>query len=403
MPIMETVESIRSRFRILCPHMDEKAIRLWTATEARSAGWGGVTLVHEATGVSRVTITAGLKELKSGKTAPGATGRIRRSGGGRKPITETDPEVLKCLERIVEPVTRGDPMTPLRWVCKSTRHLADELTAQGHPISHVKVGELLHSMGYSLQGNFKTKEGTDHPDRDAQFQYINQQVTEFQSAGQPVISVDTKKKELIGDFKNAGQDWRPKGKPEEVQVHDFGYKELGKGIPYGVYDVGENAGWVSVGTDHDTAEFAVATIKEWWKQMGKATYPDATKLLITADSGGSNANRNKLWKVELGKFATETGLEITVAHLPPGTSKWNKIEHRMFSQITQNWRGRPLLSHQTMVNLIGNTTTRTGLKIKAGLDNRTYETGRQISKEALAAVKLQHHEFHGDWNYTAMP
>ena len=403
MPIQETVESIRSRFRILSPHMDEKAIRLWTATEARSAGWGGVTLVHKATGISRVTITSGMKELKSGKTAPGVTGRVRRSGGGRKPITETDPGIMKSLERLVEPVTRGDPMRPLRWVCKSTRQLADELTAQGHPISYHKVGELLHDMGYSLQGNCKTKEGTNHPDRNAQFEYINQQVMEFQAAGQPVISVDTKKKELIGDFKNAGKEWRPEGQPEEVQVHDFEYKDLGKGIPYGVYDVGANQGWVSVGTDHDTAEFAVATIEQWWKRMGKPTYPNATRLLITADSGGSNASRNKLWKVELGKLAETTGLEITVAHLPPGTSKWNKIEHRMFSQITRNWRGRPLLSHQVMVNLIGNTTTRTGLKIKASLDNRTYETGIQISKAALEAVKLRRHEFHGEWNYTMTP
>jgi len=399
----ETIESIKAKFQILNLHLTEKARRLWAATEARSLGRGGVAMVQKASGLSRATITSGLIELKAGKTSPTITGRVRRSGGGRKPITETDEDIIDCLKSLLEPATRGDPMSPLQWTSKSTRNLAEELTQQGHPISDRKVAQLLYDLGYSLQANRKTREGTDHPDRNAQFEHINEKVKLFQVECQPVISVDTKKKELIGDFKNAGEEWRPAGEPEEVQVHDFPYQELGKGVPYGVYDVSGNKGWVSVGTDHDTAEFAVATIRQWWLKMGRLDYPDATKLLITADSGGSNASRSKLWKLELGKLATEIGVEISVSHLPPGTSKWNKIEHRMFSQITQNWRGRPLLSHQTMVNLIGNTTTRTGLKIKAGLDNRTYETGIKVSKEDLSAVNIQRDEFHGDWNYTIIP
>jgi transposase len=403
-----TMEAVRSKYKLLSPAMNERARRLWAATEAESMGWGGVSQVAKATGLSRTTIHQGLEELrqmrKGKKSAvPDDRERSRKVGGGRKSIQETQAGVRDALEKLVEPVTRGHPQTPLRWTCKSTRKLAQELGRQGYEIGDRKVAHLLHELGYSLQSNRKTKEGTSHPDRNAQFEYINAKAAHFQKEGLPVISVDTKKKELIGDFRNAGKEWRPEDQPEEVQVHDFEYKELGKGIPYGVYDVNANQGWVSVGTDHDTAEFAVATIETWWKKMGKRLYPDANELLITADSGGSNASRNKLWKVKLQEFSNRSGLKVTVCHLPPGTSKWNKIEHRLFCHITQNWRAHPLLSHQVMVNLIANTTTRQGLKVKAALDNRLYETGIRVSAEDLATVRVKPHSFQGAWNYTILP
>ena len=403
-----TMEAVRSKYKLLGPAMGERARRLWAATEAEALGWGGVTQVATATGISRTTIHEGLAELKQlrkGKSSVALDDpeRSRKSGGGRKPITATQAGVKEALEKLVEPVTRGHPQSPLRWTCKSTRQLAQELSRQRYSIGDRKVAHLLHELGYSLQSNRKSKEGTSHPQRNAQFEYINSEVTRFQRAGLPVISVDTKKKELIGDFRNGGKEWRPEASPEAVQVHDFGYKDLGKGIPYGVYDVNANQGWVSVGTDHDTAEFAVATIETWWKKTGKKMYSDANELLITADSGGSNASRSKLWKVKLNEFAERSGLKVTVCHLPPGTSKWNKIEHRLFCHITQNWRARPLLSHQVMVNLIANTTTRKGLKVKAALDNRLYETGIRISAEELAAVRIKCHSFQGEWNYTILP
>ena len=402
------MEEIKSKYKLLSPAMNERTRRLWAATEAQTIGRGGVTQVAEATGMSRTTIHAGLEELrqlKKGKAPqPSETSeRSRKAGAGRKVITETQRGVMEALEKLVEPVTRGHPQSPLRWTCKSTRQLSKELVRQGFSIGDRKVAHLLHEMNYSLQSNRKSKEGTSHPDRNAQFEYINEQVIEFQKAGLPVISVDTKKKELIGDFKNSGKEWRVQGDPEKVQVHDFVYKELGKGIPYGVYDVGANEGWVSVGTDHDTAEFAVATIETWWKKMGKKLYGESKELLITADSGGSNASRSKLWKLKLSEFAKKYELRVSVCHLPPGTSKWNKIEHRLFCHITQNWRARPLLSHQVMVNLIANTTTRTGLKVKAALDNRVYETGIQVSAQELASIPIKRHSFQPEWNYTILP
>jgi hypothetical protein len=405
-----TMESVKSKYQYLASAMNERARRLWAATEAKAIGRGGISLVAEATGLSRTTIHQGLRELGVSKenrvkpTEPVIPGeRIRKSGGGRKSTVTTQPGVKEALEKLVEPLTRGHPQSPLRWTCKSTRQLAHELLQQGFSTSHATVAHLLGELGYSLQSNRKSKEGTSHPDRNAQFEHINTEVSRFQKAGLPVISVDTKKKELIGDFKNGGKEWRPEANPEKVQVHDFEYKELGKGIPYGVYDMSANQGWVSVGTDHDTAEFAVATIEMWWKKMGSKLYEDADELLITADSGGSNASRSKLWKVKLHEFAQKSGLKITVCHLPPGTSKWNKIEHRLFCHITRNWRARPLLSHQVMVNLIAGTTTTKGLKVKAALDTRLYETGIQISAQELAAVRIKPHSFQGAWNYTVLP
>jgi hypothetical protein len=407
--VLITMEAIESKYKLLNPTMSERTLRLWAAAEAEMAGWGGISLLAKITGLSRTTIHQGLEELRSARSSKKSpldndkVERVRKPGGGRKSIEITQHGIKEALEKIVEPVTRGHPQSPLRWTCKSTRQLSDELKRQGFSIGYDKVAHLLHDLGYSLQANRKSKEGSSHPDRNAQFEYINSEVTRFQNSGMPVISVDTKKKELIGDFRNGGKEWRPEGDPEEVQVHDFQYKDLGKGIPYGVYDVSANQGWVSVGTDHDTAEFAVATIETWWKKMGKRMYGDAGELLITADSGGSNASRSKLWKVKLHEFSQRSGLKITVSHLPPGTSKWNKIEHRLFCHITQNWRARPLLSHQVMVNLIANTTTRKGLKVKAALDNRLYETGIKVSAEELAAVRMKPHLFHGEWNYTILP
>jgi hypothetical protein len=384
--------------------MDERSRRQWAAAEARELGWGGVTAVARATDLSRTTISAGLRELELPAKQRSVEGlRVRRPGGGRKALTETDPGLLAALEALIEPATRGDPESPLRWTCKSTRGLADELTRKRHPVGANTVAALLRHGGYSLQANRKTREGARHPDRNAQFEHINAQVRRFQNRDQPAISVDTKKKELIGDFKNAGREWRPRGEPEEVRVHDFLDKNLGKVIPYGVYDMINNQGWVSVGIDHDTAQFAVNSIRRWWQRMGRRRFPRATKLLITADGGGSNSSRSRLWKVSLQALANQLGLCLHVCHFPPGTSKWNKIEHRLFSFITQNWRGRPLVSHQTVVNLIASTTTRTGLIVKAALDTNRYETAVKVTDEQLKRLRLTPHRFHGDWNYQLTP
>ena len=398
------IARIRRKYRMLAPEMDERRRRQWAASEARELGWGGVSLVCRATGLSRPTITAGMKELDlpSRQRAREAT-RVRQPGGGRKSLSATDPQLIRALEALIDPVTRGDPESPLRWTCKSTRRLADELTQQQHSVSDRTVAALLKEAGYSLQGNRKTREGSSHPDRNAQFEHINSQVLAFQKQRQPVISVDTKKKELVGDFKNGGREWWPKGTPEEVRVHDFMDQELGKAIPYGVYDLASNEGWVSVGITHDTARFAVASIGRWWTEMGAVRFPRARKLMITADGGGSNSSRNRLWKVALQELADELDLPLHVCHFPPGTSKWNKIEHRMFSFITQNWRGKPLVSHQTIVNLIASTTTRTGLTVKAALDTDHYETDIRVADEELARLNLKRDEFHGEWNYTLGP
>jgi hypothetical protein len=400
------LDAIKSRFERLRPAMDERLCRLWAATEALALGRGGVTWVAQATGVSRKRIGAGIRELRelaTPPTPPPPSQRIRRPGGGRKRASERDPTLLADLEALVEPLTRGDPQSSLRWTCKSTHKLAAELGAQGHRVSHETVRQLLQQLDYRLQGTRKTKEGSAHPDRNAQFEYINAQAEAFQAAGQPVISVDTKKKELVGEFANGGREWRPSGQPETVRVHDFVDPALGKAIPYGVYDLAQNQGWVSVGIDHDTAAFAVQSIRNWWAQMGGPTYPGATDLLISADGGGSNGSRNRLWRKELQRLADETGLHLHVCHFPPGTSKWNKIEHRMFCHITQNWRGRPLVSREVIVNLIGNTTTRQGLRIRAALDEHTYPTGIKVSDTELAAVRQVPATFHGEWNYTILP
>jgi transposase len=383
--------------------MDERQTRLWLAAEAKAIGRGGLAAVTAATGVLRKRIGMGIRELEQMARnppleAPGSQ-RIRGPGAGRKKLTDKDATLVDDLESLVAPETRGDPESLLRWTTKSVRKLAEQLCEMGHTIGRQKVSELLHELGYSLQSLSKTREGDSHPDRDAQFRHINRKAHEFQARGEPVISVDTKKKELIGDFHTKGQEWQPKGKPETVRTHDFIDRDLGKAIPYGVYDVARNEGWVNVGIDHDTAEFAVESIRRWWWRMGRYAYPAATELLITADAGGSNGYRTRLWKVALQKLAQDTGLLITVAHYPPGTSKWNKIEHRMFSYITQNWRGRPLLSVQTVVSLIANTTTTTGLKIKAALDTRAYDTEVDVSDEEFAAINLRPSRFHGDWNY----
>ena len=396
--------AVQRKYEILGAILDERARRVWAATEASELGRGGVSVVARATGLSRTTIYQGLAELR-GDGPPRATtaDRVRAPGGGRKSLTERDPQLMAELERLVEPTTRGDPESPLRWTCKSTRQLAEALRAHGHPVGRQRVSELLGQLGYSLQANRKTREGGTHPDRDRQFEHINAEVTEQQGRGQPVISVDTKKKELVGDFKNAGRDWRPQGQPQEVRTHDFMDEELGKANPYGVYDQTANVGWVSVGTDHDTAEFAVETIRRWWQQMGAARYPGARELLITADGGGSNGYRLRLWKVALQDLANATGLTVRVCHFPPGTSKWNKIEHRMFSFISLNWRGQPLVSHEVIVNLIGGTRTRGGLTIQAQLDTTRYPTGVKVSDEALSKVNLTRAAFHGEWNYSIAP
>ncbi len=400
------MQAIRTKFATLEPVLDERARRLWAAVEARTIGRGGISRVSEATGLSRITIRAGLNELDRraaphGPKAPHE--RIRHRGGGRKPLTDHDPRLLRALETLVDPVTRGDPMSPLRWTCKSAAKLASELQAQGHIVSERSVNRFLHALGYSLQSNRKTIEGTDHPDRDAQFQHINRRVKSFQKRGQPVVSVDTKKKELVGQFRNGGREWQPQGQPEGVKVHDFPDEALGKVIPYGVYDQAMNTGWVSVGVDHDTAEFAVESLRRWWRHMGSRVYPQARKLLITADGGGSNGSRCRLWKVELQRLATETGLRISVGHFPPGTSKWNKIEHRMFCHITENWRGRPLVSREVVVNLIGHTTTKTGLSIRSELDEGSYPVGREVTDEQMKGLSIKKDKFHGEWNYTILP
>jgi transposase len=394
---------VRKKYRALRDLLDERGRRVWAAAEASSLPRGGVSLVAQATGLSRTTIHAGIRELQQRKENPLATGRIRRAGGGRKPLTFHHPELPKALEQLVEPVVRGDPESFLRWTAKSTRKLAAELRRQGYEIGDRKVAELLHQMGYSLQANAKTLEGKQHPDRNAQFEYVHALVKEFLEQGLPVISVDTKKKELVGNYSNRGQEWHPQGEPQKTLVHDFPDKELGKAIPYGIYDVGRNEGWVSVGIDHDTAEFAVNSILAWWKNMGRKAYPKATKLLIMADAGGSNASRSRLWKAGLQRLANLTGLDLHMSHFPPGTSKWNKIEHRMFSFITQNWRARPLVSYQTIIDLIAKTRTTTGLKIKAKLTQRTYPTGVEISPAEMAKLNLKPDDFHGDWNYSLLP
>jgi hypothetical protein len=404
MPASQVIRSIRRKFRALRPRMDERLRRQWAAAEARELGRGGVTAVACATGMSRTTITVGGRELELPiKQREQEALRVRRPGGGRRSLSQTDPDLLAALEVLVEPVTRGDPESPLRWTCKSTAKLAAELTRQKHPVSDRTVATMLKQAGYSLQANRKTREGASHPDRNAQFEYLNACVRQFDRRGQPAISVDTKKKELVGDFKNGGREWRPHGQPEEVRVHDFQDKTLGKAIPYGVYDILNNQGWVNVGIDHDTAQFAVHSIRRWWRQMGERRFPRATELLITADGGGSNSSRSRLWKLSLQSLADDLGLKLFVCHFPPGTSKWNKIEHRMFSFITQNWRGKPLVSHQAIVNLIAGTTTRTGLIVKAALDTNHYATKIKVSNAELAKVRLTPHEFHGEWNYTISP
>jgi hypothetical protein len=399
------VQGIESRYMALASLMDERMRRQWAAAEAKSFGWGGVLAVSQATGMSRNTIVRGLAELEAqkGKSQGAHTARLRKPGAGRKRATDADTKLEAALERLVDPVTRGDPQSPLRWTCKSTTQLATELTRQGHAISPSTVGRLLKAAGYSLQGNRKTKEGGNHPDRNAQFEHINSVVLAFQRRSQPLISVDTKKKELVGEFKNNGREWHPKGEPEDVLVHDFMDKKLGKAIPYGVYDVTENQGWVSVGIDHDTAHFATEAIRRWWKKMGSKRHQGAKQLLITADGGGSNGSRCPLWKLALQGLADRLEMPVHVCHFPPGTSKWNKIEHRMFCHITQNWRGRPLISHEVIINLIANTATAKGLKIKAELDPTTYPTGIKVSDEELATVHLKPSRFHGDWNYVILP
>ena len=389
------------KYHALGTILNERVRRLWAGTEAFAWGRGGVAVVGRVTGLSRNTIVRGIQEIQQENPLDAA--RIRRSGGGRKRKSAVDPTLAEALERLVEPVSRGDPQSPLRWTCKSTRRLAKELTSQGYIVSHRLVAELLHELDYSLQGNRKTREGTNHPDRNAQFEYINRKTSQLISRRQPAISVDTKKKELVGDFKNGGRQWHPKGKPEKVRVHDFPDPQLGKAIPYGVYDLARNAGWVSVGMDHDTAAFAVNTIRRWWRATGRTAYPQARSLLIMADSGGSNGSRVRLWKWELHKLACETGLSIQVCHLPPGTSKWNKIEHRLFSFISQNWQGRPLLTHATIVNLIANTTTSTGLKVRCVLDRKRYPKSLTISDKQMSQIRLVPDAFHGNWNYTIRP
>jgi hypothetical protein len=395
---------IRRKFRLVVVELDERRRRQWAAAEARDIGWGGISLVARATGLSRPTVIAGVKELElSAKRRTVAARRVRSPGGGRRKLVEADPGLLEALERLIDPATRGDPMCPLRWTCKSTDKLAEELTQHNHPVSDRTVAMLLKQQGYSLQANRKTQEGSSHPDRNAQFEYISRQVLAFQKRQQPVVSVDTKKKELVGEFKNPGEEWHPKGQPEKVNVHDFPDKKLGKAIPYGVYDLACNEGWVSVGIDHDTAEFACASIQRWWNEMGSARFPRATELLITADGGGSNASRNRLWKKSLQCLADELEMTLNVCHFPPGTSKWNKIEHRLFCFITKNWRGRPLTTYEVIVNLIASVTTKTGLTVRAALDTRQYETGIKVSDEELHHLNVAPAKFHGDWNYSIKP
>ncbi len=392
---MKEEEAIKRRFERVARELNERTRRLVAASEAMAMGWGGISAVSRATGLSRKAISHGIKELEEGGGA--SEGRIRRKGGGRKKTVSKQPSLREDLERLVEPVTRGDPESPLRWTSKSVRKLAKELRQQGHQVSHQLVSELLHELGYSLQVNRKTV------DRDAQFEHLNAQAQAFLAAGEPAISVDAKKKELVGEFKNGGREWRPAGEPEQVRVYDFPIPGVGRATPYGVYDLGQNAGWVNVGIDHETAAFAVESIRRWWNAVGKSQYPEAKRLLISADGGGSNGSRVRLWKWELQQLADETGLTITVCHLPPGTSKWNKIEHRLFAWISQNWRGKPLVSYAVILKLLAATTTEAGLSVQCQLDMNSYPTGRTISDEEMATLSLVPDSFHGEWNYTIGP
>ena len=398
---MENEESsLRRKFSSVWLLLDERSRRLMAASEALALGYGGVSRIRRASGLSRKAIAKGIREIADGSAMPG---RIRRSGAGRKNIVELDPKLLVSLDRLIEPETRGDPESPLRWICKSTRTLAAQLTRQKHPVSHEKVAQLLRDQNYSLQSNRKTEEGADHPDRDAQFRHINTQVKRALAAGMPVISVDTKKKELLGNYDNGGQQWLPAKKPVKVNGHDFPSPDVPRAYPYGIYDLARNTGFVNVGTDHDTGAFAVASVRGWWRSEGRVLYSLARALLITADGGGSNGSRLRLWKLELQKFADETGLSISVCHFPPGTSKWNKVEHRLFSFISSNWRGEPLRDYETIVNLISRTTTAKGLQVTCRLDRRKYPTGRKVTNEEIARVNLQKNKFHGEWNYTIHP
>jgi transposase len=399
---VSALDTLSRKFEALSRVLDERTRRLVAAAEAAAIGFGGVTTVAKASGLSRGTVIRGIAELETAPK-PARGQRIRRKGAGRKRTVDYDATLKRDLEALVEPVTRGDPETPLRWTCKSVRQLAAELQRMGHQTSHRMVADLLHQMDYSLQANQKTLEGTSHPDWDAQFHHISDKIREFQTDRQPVISVDTKKKELVGDCKNNGRELRPKGDPEKLRVHDFAIPELGRAAPCGVYDVTQNAGWVSVGVDHDTAAFAARSIRRWWESMGSQAYPKAARLLITADAGGGNGARVRLWKLDLQKLADQTGLEISICHLPPGTSKWNKIEHRLFSFISQNWRGKPLVSHQVIVNLISATTTKTGLRVRAEIDPGKYPKGVKVSDEEVASIRIARDEFHGEWNYTILP
>lgn len=394
--------AVQDRFRLLSPWLNERSLRLWAGTEAKVYGWGGVRAIARASKLAINTVRRGFVEVGD-RVNVSAKQRVRRGGGGRKSLIRSHPKLLADLEGLVSPLTRGDPMRPLLWTCKSIRRLSDELIKQGYRISSSKIAELLHDLGYSLQSHRKRDEGKSHPDRDAQFGHINEQVVLFQKEGQPVISVDTKKKELVGKYRNQGREWRLKGSPEEVKVYDFVDQELGKAIPYGVYDLGRNEGWVSVGCDHNTSEFAVETIRRWWKMMGQPQYPQARRLLITADGGGSNSSRCRLWKWSLQQLSDQIGLEINVCHFPPATSKWNKIEHRMFCHITQNWRGKALVSHEVIVELIASTTTKKGLKIRAQRDESLYEKGKSPTEEELKSMRLFPNYFHGEWNYSIHP
>ena len=398
---MDAVAALQQKFAAVWLLLDERTRRLMAANEAVAWGFGGVSVVHRACGLSRPAIARGIAEIEAGASPEG--GRIRRAGGGRKALTVHDPRLLAALDRLIDPYTRGDPESPLRWICKSTRTLAAQLSRQRHPISHVKVAQLLHDQHYSLQGNRKTEEGDDHPDRDAQFRHINTVVKRALAAWRPVISVDTKKKELLGNYVNGGQQWRPAKRPVTVNGHDFPAPAVPRAYPYGIYDVGRNAGFVNVGTDHDTGAFAVASIRGWWRAEGRHLYPHARELVITADGGGSNGPRLRLWKVELQKLADGTGLSLSVCHFPPGTSKWNKIEHRLFSFISSNWRGEPLRDYETIVNLIARTTTAKGLTVTCRLDRRKYATGRKVSDAEMKQVNVERHSFHGDWNYVIRP
>jgi hypothetical protein len=405
---MNAEDAVRQKYRNLYPTFNERQKRLWAASEALNLGHGGVSVLQRITGLSRSTIHLGIKELERKISEESSSEieskRIRRPGSGRKTIESEDPDLIAALRELVEPSTRGDPMRALLWTCKSTKNIAKELKKKGYTVSDRTISRLLYDMGYSLQSNLKSVEGKQHPDRDSQFEYINTKIKEFQGYGYPVVSVDTKKKELVGNFKNAGQEWHVKGNPKKVNVHDFeSGKQQTKAIPYGIYDITWNNAWVNVGIDHDTAEFAVASLRTWWTKMGRASYPNATSLLITADGGGSNSSRGKLWKAELQKLATELNIEITVCHLPPGTSKWNKIEHRLFCHITKNWRAEPLTSYEVIVNLISNTTTKNGLKVNSGIDKRSYEKGKPVSKAEMKALKIKFHEINEKWNYTIYP